>query len=103
MLFFILTSPFWAAYFFSKFIYSIFELIYLKYKFKILRVEVKVRFAFNDYTFMTNLSIGIFASSLVALIVSQSVASVVICMTAMIMSSIAMVDYNYKNKYNNKK
>ena len=100
MLFFILTSPFWLMYFFLKFVFTVFELIYLKYKFKIFRGILKVRFSFYDYSFMTNLSMSIFASSLVSLIVSQSVMSIVACAIAMVMSFIAMIDYNYKNKYN---
>jgi len=100
MLLFILTSPFWSMYFFSKFAYSVFELIYLKYKFKILRVKVKAKFAYLDYKFMTNLSIGIFASSLVAMFVAESFISVVVFSITITISAIAMIDYNYKNKYN---
>lgn len=103
MLLFILASPLWVVYFFSRFVFSVFELIYFKYKFKILRAESKARFSFYDYSFMTNLSMGIFVSSLVALIISQSVMSVITCTMAMIISLIAMIDYNYKNKYNGKR
>jgi hypothetical protein len=84
------------VYFFSNFTYSVFELIYLKYKFKILRVKIKARFAYYDYEFMTNLSIGIFASSLVAMFVSESFITVVVFSITIIISAIAMVDYNYK-------
>jgi len=65
---------------------------------KILRVEVKARFAYRDYEFMTNLSIGIFASSLVAMFVAESFMAIVVFSITIIISAIAMVDYNYKKQ-----
>ena len=55
----------------------------------------KINYSLNDYSFMTNLSMGVFISSLVAIIVTSGVV-MFIYMAMAIFAFFAMIDYNYK-------
>jgi len=77
---------------------GLFNALYFKYRYKLLKILVKLRYSYYDYGFMTNLTIGIFASSIVALIVSTGTFTILVYTLVAVVSFIAMIDYNYKNK-----
>ena len=85
----IISIPFFIICVFVKFILK-------KYKFVFYRFFIKLKFSWNDNAFMSNLSMGIFASSIVALIVSTGVFTITIYILVAIVSFIAMIDYNFK-------
>lgn len=97
LLLFIITSPFWGVYFFSKLVFNVlYYYVYNRYKYKLFKFIIKLNLAYRDNDFMTNLSMGVFASSLVALFVANTLVSTIICSFASLVSFIAMVDYRYK-------
>lgn len=73
--------------------------IFIKYKFSIFRLFIKLKFSYYDYAFMSSLSMGVFASSIVAIIVSKG-GFIIAYFVVAIVSFKAMIDYNYKNRYN---
>ena len=79
---------------------SIAKYIFNRYRIVLLKFFVKLKYAFNDYDFMANLSIGIFASSLIALVVSVKEVVIIIYVITTVLSFVAMIDYNYKKRYN---
>jgi len=96
LLLFIITSPFWLVYLLMSIFADVFKFIYKKNKMSTLRFLVKLRHAYYDYSFMTNLSMGIFASSIVALVVSTGIYTIVAYSLVAVVSFVAMIDYNYK-------
>jgi len=74
---------------------EIINFIFVKHKIKVYRILIKVRHSYYDYGFMTNLSMSVFASSLVAIVVSSGMFTLAYSVMA-IFSFIAMIDYNYK-------
>lgn len=80
---------------FKEFYY--FVLYKYKYKYKILKMKAKAKYSFEDNVFMTNLSLGVFASSLVAVVTAKGY-FVLIYLIVTFISAFAMVNYNYKNK-----
>jgi len=96
LLVFILTSPFVLLYLLVSISLDLLKFIFYKHKFFVLRFLVKLRHTYYDYSFMTNLSMGVFASSIVALVVSTGVYTIVAYSLVAVISFIAMIDYNYK-------
>ena len=100
LLFLILTSPFSLLYFVGALAFDLLRYFLNKYRIKVLRAKVKVKHSLLDNSFMTDLSLGVFTGSIIGLVVTTSSIETAIYAASTCASLVAMIDYNYKKKYN---
>jgi len=63
----------------------------------------KVECLVENYDLMANLSAGFFVGTIVAVIVTTKILFIAVYTMAAILSFLAMIDFNYKSKYNKEK
>ena len=67
---------------------------------KLFKFKEKFKYSIEDMELMTNLSLGVFVGSVVAVIVTVNVYLVATYVASATISFFAMIEYNYKKRYN---